>query len=120
MHPELLDILSQKHAGVDPKTLEKYLSGHLDDETRHQVEKILQEGDSFENEAWEGWQHASTPQNLMKHADEINRHLQQQLEPANTKRKRKAIKEFPLSWWMYGLVFILIFIAWGIIHYLSS
>jgi anti-sigma factor RsiW len=120
MRPELLDILSRKQVGIDNETLEKYLSGQLNDEARHQVEKILQDGDTLEEEAWDGWQNASNPANLINHAEDINRRLLQQLHPANAKRKRRAIKEFPLSWWVYGLVIILALIAWGIIHFLSK
>ena len=120
MHPKLLDILTQKEGAIDNDMLAKYLSGKLDEESRHEIEKQLMQGGTLEEDAWEGWHQAGNPPNLIKQAEELNKHLQQQLHPANARRKRKAIRDFPLSWWMYGLVIILVIIAWVIIKFLGN
>jgi hypothetical protein len=120
MRTKLFDILTQKEGPIDNDALAKYLSGKMEEEAKHEVEKQLMHGGNMEEDAWEGWQQASNNRTLLSHADEINRRLAQQLHPANSKRKRKAIKDFPLAWWIYGLVIILAIIAWGIIYYIAK
>ncbi|MCU0402925.1 MAG: hypothetical protein MUE99_00115 [Chitinophagaceae bacterium] len=120
MRHKLLDILTRKEGPIDNEALAKYLSEKLDEEARHEVEKQLMEGSEFEDDAWEGWQYAGKGPNLLKHAEDINKKLQQQLHPAQSKRKRKAIKDFPLGWWVYGLIIILVIVAWALISYLMG
>lgn len=120
MRPELLDILKRKHAGIDNIMLEKYLSGQLSDDARHQFEKVLQEGGELEENAWDGWEQAPNKKALLKHAQEINARLQQQLSPSQKVKRKKPIKELSITWWVFGLILVLIFIAWAIIKHLAG
>ena len=120
MRPELLDILSRKQVGIDNDTLEKYLSGQLSDEARHQVEKVLQEGDELEEEAWDGWQNAADKKELVKHAHEINLRLNQQLGATTKRKRRRPIKDLPVTWLVFGLLLVVIFIAWAIIKLMAE
>jgi len=120
MRPEILDILSQREGSIDNEILSKYLSGKLDDMARHEVENRLLQGGNFEEDALEGWHKAAHTPVLIKHADEINRKLLQQLHSGGTLRKRKAIRDFPLLWWVIGFVIILTIIAWAFIYYLGN
>ncbi|HSK13665.1 MAG TPA: hypothetical protein VK907_10645 [Phnomibacter sp.] len=119
MQPKLLDILSRMEVPIENELLARYLKGELDDAGRQQVEEKLQAGDIMEQDAWEGWQQAGA-KHMLQQADEINKHLEKQLYLPKRRLRQKPITNLPLTWWMFGLVLIIILLAWVIIHYLSN
>jgi anti-sigma factor RsiW len=115
MHPKLPDILANRDAPIDNEQLIQYLKGDLDDANRHAIEEKLTEGNQMEEDAWEGWQQSAEPVKMIQAAEEINRSLMRQLhQPAPRKRKR-PITQLPVVWWVFGLILIIVLLAWVII-----
>lgn len=119
MHPKLLEILTKKEVPIDNEQLVRYLSGELDDDKRHDMEEELESGHAMEADALEGWMQAADSRKMLRHAEEINRQLNRQLETSHGKKRKRPISEMPVTWWVFGLVFVLIIIAWVIISLLS-
>lgn len=119
MHPKLPDILANKGVPIDNEQLAKYLKGELDEAARHEVEKILTSGDALEQEAWEGWQESANPHKIVNAAEEINKLLVRQLHPPPARKRKKPITQLPVIWWVFGLVLIIVLMAWVIISLLS-
>jgi anti-sigma factor RsiW len=114
MHPKLYEILTHKEGSLDNEMLAKYLSGELDDAARNALEKQLQAGNEMEQDAWEGWQQAGSNK-VLDHANEINKHLERQLNPASGRKRKRPIKDLPVLWLVFGLVIIILLVAWAII-----
>ncbi len=119
MHPKLPDILANRETPIDNEQLIRYLKGDLDDAARHDIEAKLTDGSSLEQDALEGWQHSAEPGRLVTAANDINRHLARQLHPATPRKRKRPITRFPLIWWVFGLILVVIFLAWAIISLLS-
>ena len=103
MREELLNILSDSNKDIDNQKLMDYISGKLNAEQKHEVEKWMVDHPFF-NEAVEGLQHADSKK-VLSSVDEINSSLKKYLEQRKRKRDRNL---FPLNWWMYfTIVFIL-------------
>ncbi len=115
MKPNLLDILSHQEVPIDSKKLNEYLTGNMDPETEHALEKDLMHASELESDAWDGWQEVSKKKNILTNAEDIHKKLNQQLQPSAKRTPRKAIKDLPLNWWLIGLVLILLIAAYFII-----
>jgi|688.fasta_scaffold15018_7 hypothetical protein len=115
MHPKLPDILAKHEAPLDHELLIRYLKGDLDDATRHEMEEKLANGNQMELDAMEGWQQTSAPDQMIQAAEEINRHLLRQLHPASPHKRKRPITQLPVVWWVFGLILILVILAWVII-----
>ncbi len=121
MDNKLLDILPHTETPIDDEMLAKYLSGVRDEEARHEVEKLLQQGGELEQEAWEGWHQTGSGPRVVEHARDLNRKLKQQLQPAGVRVRKKPIKNLPaVTWWVIGLVFLLLLVAWAIIWQMAT
>jgi len=115
MKPNLLDILSHQEVPIDSKKLNEYLTGKMDSENEHAIEKEMMQSSELESDAWDGWQQASHKKNILRDAEDINRKLAQQLQPATKRTPRKPIREMPLNWWLLGLLLVLLVGAYFII-----
>jgi hypothetical protein len=118
MDPKIIEILSRQEGTIPNDQLAKYLSGKMDEDARHEIEKILEQGDNMEQDAWEGWQQAAAVKILL-HADEVNRHIEKTLSANPKKKRKKTIDSMPIIWILSGFILILILIAWAIIRYLA-
>jgi hypothetical protein len=119
MHPKLLDILKNKEVPIDNEQLAQYLSGKLDDTAAHDLEKELDKGGEMEADAWEGWQQGAAHQ-MLQQVEEINKNLEKQLHPTPIRPRKRPIKDLPVIWWVFGLVFVLIVLAWVMIRFLGN
>jgi type VI protein secretion system component VasF len=52
---------------------------------------------------------------MIQAAEEINRHLLRQLHPASPHKRKRPITQLPVVWWVFGLILILVILAWVII-----
>ena len=111
MREELLNILSDSNKDIDNQKLMDYISGKLNAEQKHEVEKWMIDNPFF-NEAVEGLQSADA-KNISASVEEINNTLRKYLQQKKKKRERNL---FPLHLWTYiAVIFIL---AMAVIVYL--
>jgi len=111
MREELLNILSDSNKDIDNQKLMDYISGKLNAEQKHEVEKWMIDNPFF-NEAVEGLQSADA-KNIPASVEEINSTLRKYLQQKKKKRERNL---FPLNLWTYiAVIFIL---ALAVIVYL--
>ena len=111
MREDLLNILSDSNKGIDNQKLMDYISGKLNAEQKHEVEKWMIDNPFF-NEAVEGLQSADA-KNIPASVEEINSTLRKYLQQKKKKRERNL---FPLNLWTYiAVIFIL---ALAVIVYL--
>ncbi len=115
MKPNLLDILTHQEVPIDSKKLNDYLTGKMDSENEHAIEKEMMQSSELESDAWDGWQQASHKKNILIDVEDINKKLVHQLQPAQKRTPRKAIREMPLNWWLLGLLLALLVGAYFII-----
>jgi len=115
MHPKLPDILANREAPIDNEQLIRYLKGDLDDTTRHEIEELLTNGNQMDQDAMEGWQQTPEPEKMVQAAEDINRHLARQLHPALPHKRKRPITQLPVVWWVFGLILIIVLLAWVII-----
>jgi hypothetical protein len=115
MHPKLPDILANREAPIENEDLVRYLKGDLDDAARHSIEEKLTDGNQMEQDAWEGWQQSAEPGKMFDAAEEINRKLTRQLHPAPLHKRKRPITQLPVIWWVFGLILIIVLLAWVII-----
>lgn len=118
MDPKIIEILSRQEGTIPNDQLAKYLSGKLDEDARHEVEKILEQGDNMEQDAWEGWQQAAAGK-LLLHAEEVNRHIEKTLSTSQKRKRKRPLDNLPIVWVLSGFILILILIAWVIIRNLA-
>jgi anti-sigma factor RsiW len=103
MREELLNILSDSNKDIDNQKLMDYISGKLNAEQKHEVEKWMIDNPFF-NEAVEGLQNADA-KNISGSVEEINNTLRKYLQQRKRKRERNL---FPLNFWTYiAVIFIL-------------
>lgn len=119
MHPKLPEILANKGVPIDNELLASYLKGELDETASHEIEKLLSGGDVLEQEALEGWLQSENPLEIVHAADEINKSISRQLQTHVQQKRKRPITQFPLSWWVFGLILVIICIAWVIINLLG-
>ncbi|HUQ67439.1 MAG TPA: hypothetical protein VM101_14845 [Flavitalea sp.] len=103
MREELLNILSDSNKDIDNQKLMDYISGALNAEQKHEVEKWMLDNPLL-NEAVEGLQSANA-QNIPASVEQINNTLRKYLQQKKKKRERNL---FPFNLWTYvALIFIL-------------
>lgn len=118
MKPRLIDILNQKEEIIEEEKMSAYLRGQLDPQACHDVEAAMTSGSDMESDALEGWLAAPMPNRLVTMAHEINQKIAHQLKPASTRRKTRAIHQWPLLWWLTGTVLLLVILASVIIYWM--
>lgn len=104
MHDDLLHILSESNKDIDNQKLMDYISGKLNAEQKHEVEKWMLDNPFFDD-AVEGLKTANAA-HVNASVEEINSVLRKYLQKRKIKRHKNF---FPENWWMYVvLVFILL------------
>ena len=115
MTPNYKDILSHLSTEVDQETLLLYLQDKLSEEKKHEIEKILMENE-FAGDALEGLQQIKDKQQIAYMVEMLNRDLKSKLEKKKQRREKMRIKSQP---WLYVsllILFLLIIIAYVVIH----
>ncbi len=103
MREELLNILSDSNKDIDNQKLMDYISGKLNAEQKHEVEKWMIDNPFF-NEAVEGLQNADTKK-VSASVEEINATLRKYLKQKKMRREKNL---FPVNLWTYiAVLFIL-------------
>jgi anti-sigma factor RsiW len=115
MNPRILDILSHYKGEIPAEHLSKYVKGELSETECFEVERLLEQSDSLEKDAWEGWQLGEST-TLLAQADAINKHLENKLKPKDRKSRKRPITQLSITWIFITLIIILALIAWGIIN----
>lgn len=90
---------------LNEEQLKKYLSGDISNEELHAIEKQMADSD-FINDAVEGLQAFSSDRNLDDTVNQLNKHLQKQLDQQKSKKDKRAIKN--LSWIIIAVIIILV------------
>ena len=101
---DLSNIL-QNDDEVNEAALRKYLSGNLDDEELHAVEKQMA-GSSFIDDAVEGLQSFSSQKKLDEYVSQLNKNLNQQLDIKKQRKEKRKITEMP--WIIVAVITILL------------
>jgi anti-sigma factor RsiW len=100
---DLLNILSDSNKDIDNQKLMDYISGKLNAEQKHEVEKWMVDNPFFDD-ALEGLQ-AADAKKLSSSVEEINSALRKYLQKRKVKRE---LKLFPVNGWTYiAVLFIL-------------
>lgn len=107
MNENLLNILSHSNKDIDNQKLMDYISNSLSEEERYELEKALLDSEP-ENDAIEGLQQFTNPQDALKLAEELNRALQRQLQKKEAVKEKRRLKEAP---WLYVAIALIIVVA---------
>lgn len=110
MRENLLNILSESNKDIDNQKLMDYISGRLNDEEKHEVEKWMIDNPFF-SEAMEGLQAAGDEQKLIANVNSLNAQLRRYLQQ---KKQRREKKLFPVSGWTLLAVIFIVTVAAGI------
>jgi len=119
MNKDLLNILSNSNKDIDNQKLMDYLSGKLEGQEKHEVEKWMAEND-FVNEAMEGLQDFSGKKNLQDSVEQLHKDLHQYIRQKKKRRERRKIKQAPWVYVAIVMVLALAVIAYVIIRRLLS
>jgi anti-sigma factor RsiW len=111
MNEELLNILTNEQGDIDDQKLIDYVNGKLSGEENHAIEKWMADH-HIASDAVEGLLHVREKKNLLKHVEQLNKNLQEQLKQRKAHRFQKKLREYP---WIYAtIVLVLLF---GLIAY---
>src|SRR6185312_4791752 len=119
MNDDLLNILSNSNKDIDNQKLMDYLSDKLSAEEKHEVEKALVDSD-LASDALDGLREFKNKKVPLIFAEELNRHLQTQLQKKKTAKEKRKLK--PMNWVYFTIILLilLIVIAFFIVYkYLS-
>src|SRR5687768_10692818 len=115
MREELLNILSDSNKDIDNQKLMDYISGKLNAEQKHEVEKWMIDNPFF-NEAVEGLQGADAGKVSIS-VGEINAVLRKYLKQKKARREKSF---FPLNLWtLVAVLFVLVLavLVYLVLHY---
>ncbi len=107
MSDNLKDILSNEHPEIDPETMMLYLQGKLTPEQKHEVEKLLMQGD-FEDEAMEGLQEFKDKEQIQYTIEALNRDLKKKTE--KKQKRRDKLKLPDQTWIVISVVSVLLLV----------
>jgi hypothetical protein len=114
---DIKDIFKQQDP-LDPKLLQHYFEGTLDDATQHQVEAALADDDPFTNDAVEGLQQQQG--NLSLTLYDIEKKISNRIkEKARIKHRKPFLSQQQIIV-MVAVILLLILAAYGIIHLLRA
>ena len=111
MREELLNILSDSNKDIDNQKLMDYISGKLNAEQKHEVEKWMIDNPFF-NEAVEGLQNSDVKK-ISASVEEINNTLRKYLKQKKMRREKNL---FPVNLWTY--IAVLFILALAVLVYL--
>lgn len=106
MNDDLLNILSQGNKDIDNQKLIDYLAGKLSGKEKYEFEKNLLDSD-LARDAVEGLNKFQNKKNPVLIAEQINRHLHNQLAHKKSVKEKRRIKDLP---WLYFTIILLIII----------
>ena len=118
MADDLLNILSNSNKDIDNQKLMDYLSGKLNAQERHEVEKVMAENE-FLNEAVEGLQEVKPGQDIQTYTDQLNKQLNQYIAQRKVRREKRAIKHSPFAYLAVIIILALVVIVYLILHKLQ-
>ena len=107
MSDNLKDILSNEHPEIDPEIMMLYLQGKLTPEQKHEVEKLLMQGD-FEEEAMEGLQEFKDKEQIQYTIEALNRDLKKKTE--KKQKRRDKLKLPDQTWIVISVVIVLLLV----------
>lgn len=102
---EDLSNILQDDDELNEEELRKYLSGNLDNEELHAVEKQMA-GSYFVNDAVEGLQSFSSQKKLNEYVSQLNKSLNQQLDIKKQRKEKRKITDMP--WIIVAVITILL------------
>ena len=108
---DLFNILSNSNKDIDNQKLMDYLAGKLSGDDKHQVEKWMNENE-FVNEAMEGLQSVTEPEQVPLYIQQLNKQLSKELAQKTKRRSRKI--EFNLT---YAIIAVLIILMLAVVGY---
>lgn len=112
MKEDLVDILSDSNKDINNQTLMDYVSNKLSSEESHNLEKEMIDSE-FVNDAVEGLETFSNKTQLLTFVDDLNNHIQKQIEEKRRKRQKRKLKIQP--WAIMAIVIILVLAILGYI-----
>ncbi len=102
---EDLSNILQHDDELNEEELRKYLSGNLDADELHTVEKQMA-GSSFVDDAVEGLQSFSSQKKLDEYVSQLNKNLNQQLDIKKQRKEKRKITDMP--WIIVAVITILL------------
>lgn len=110
MSDNLKDILSNEHPEIDQETMLLYLQGKLSPEQKHEVERILMQG-NFEEDAMDGLQAFNDKEQIQYTVEALNRDLKKRTEK---KQKRGDKLKLPdQSTTIIAIIILLLLVAFS-------
>jgi uncharacterized protein with von Willebrand factor type A (vWA) domain len=106
MNDDLLNILSNSNKDIDNQKLMDYLSDKLSAEEKHEFEKALVDP-GLASDAVEGLAGFKNKKDPLAFAEQLNSHLQKQLQKKKFAKDRRRLKDMP---WLYFSIIIIIII----------
>ncbi|MBN8685854.1 MAG: hypothetical protein J0M10_02505 [Chitinophagales bacterium] len=110
MSDNLKDILSNEHPEIDQETMLLYLQGKLSPEQKHEVERILMQGD-FEEDAMEGLQAFNDKEQIQYTVEALNRDLKKRTE--KKQKRRDKLKLPDQSTTIIAIIILLLLVAFS-------
>jgi len=118
MNNDLLNILSNSNKDIDNQKLMDYLSGHLNEQEKHEVEAWMLEND-FANDAVEGLEQVHNSRHIQAMVEQLNNDLHKKLQQKNAKKEKRKLKEYPWIYIAVILILALAVLAYYVIHFLQ-
>src|SRR5688572_25563167 len=102
---DLFNILSNSNKDIDNQKLMDYLAGKLSGEDKHEVEKWMNENE-FVNEAMEGLQSVTQPEQVPIYVQQLNKQLSIHLGQKSKRRTHKV--QINLTYTIMAILIILV------------
>jgi cytoskeletal protein RodZ len=119
MNEDLLNILSNSNKDIDNQKLMDYLSDRLSAEEKHEFEKTLVDSE-LASDAVEGLHQFKNKKDPLLFVEELNHHLQKQLQKKKSAKEKRRIKDLPWLYFTIILLILLVLIAFFVVlKYLS-
>ncbi len=119
MSDNLKDILSNEHPEIDQETMMLYLQGKLTPGQKHEVEKLLMQGD-FEEEAMEGLQEFKDKEQIQYTIEALNRDLKKKTEKKQKRRDKLKLPDQTLVIIAVVVVLLLVVVSYVVIRRLIN
>ena len=109
---DLKDILSHSNKDIDNQKLLDYISQHLSESERHQLEKDMIDSD-FISDAVEGLEQFHNKKDILNFVSQLNSNLKVQLEKKKRKKEKRKLKDQP--WITTAVIIVLLLCILGFI-----
>ena len=118
MHPNILDILSNKEIPISNEQLIRYLTGELSDSESHAIEKQLASS-NMHADALEGLLLLKNTSKLSTYRQQLKNQLYDMLQQDPPRRKRKKNLFLQSAWIWLIIVLLLVLVGYALIHYVG-